>query len=369
VNALLADPTAVVDTKPASTPASPDGAPIEFQPPPERVCTSCGAAMREPQDWCLQCGTGAPQGLRRGPGWRTVAAILGATTALVAGAAVASYAALNKRSATHTASTATVALTPPTSSTPGAATTPTAPGAITPTSPATSTPITPTTLPTTPVTPTTPGAITPSLPTGATRPPKIPLPTPTPSGGVPIPTTSTPTPTIPTTSTPTTTTPVKKPAPTPILPDTDAARTYNPYNYPATDFGDPSLTIDGDGSTGWTAQLNPAVAPRLAEGVVIDLKTARRVGALKVDTSTPGISFEVYGARGHTPPPSITDPAWTRLAASHAVEKTQQLKLHSSANPHRFFLVWIVKAPAASVGTAQAPGKVSLNELTLFPPA
>ncbi|HST56264.1 MAG TPA: hypothetical protein VLJ42_10305 [Solirubrobacteraceae bacterium] len=376
MNALITDATAAPESAraPASAPSTTPAAgappeqlraPDEQLPAPERACASCGAELKPSQEWCLQCGTAVPKRFAGGPGWRTAAAILGATTALVIGAAVASYAALNKRSThthTNTAATTTVAQTPSTGI-PGA----TSPLGAPPTS-STPTPTSPTS-PITPITPTTSGTITPSLPSSTTvTPPKIPLTTPTPSGGVPTPTTSTPTTSPPTTTTPANTTPAKTP-PSPILLDTDAASTYNPYSYPVAGFGDPSLTIDGDTTTDWTAQLNPAVAPRLAEGVVVDLKTPRRLGALKVVTTTPGLSIEVYGANGHTLPPTITDPAWTRLGATHAQKKTQRLKLHGSANQHRFLLVWLVKAPDASVGTAQAPGSVSLNELSLFPPA
>ena len=62
--------------------------------------------------------------------------------------------------------------------------------------------------------------------------------------------------------------------------DTNAASTYNPYNYPASGFGDPSLAIDGDTSTAWTAQVNPATAPKMAEGLLIDLKAKQKISAI-----------------------------------------------------------------------------------------
>ena len=39
----------------------------------------------------------------------------------------------------------------------------------------------------------------------------------------------------------------------------------------------------------------------------------------------------------------------------------------ASKAAHRFVVVWLSEAPASSVGTPQAPGRVSLNELELFP--
>ena len=307
------------------------------------------------QDWCLQCGAGAPGSLEAGgPSWRSAAMILAATAVLVLGAGAAAYAALNKESAPK-ARAAVVAVTP-------------APTAVTPT-----TPVTPTPTPATPgaVTPTpkaseTPPATNPLLSSGSSQPPKIPLTAPTPKSS---PTTTTPAKTNESSGT---TTPDSGTAGEPkvaaITLDPDAAATYNPYGYPESEFGDPSLAIDGDTSTAWTAQVNPAVAPKMAEGLVIDLKTARRISAVELITSTPGMSVQVYGANGSAPPTSITDPAWIQLSR-YLVEKkhNDRIKLQSSTKAFRFITLWISKAPAASVGTAQAPGHVAVNELELFP--
>ena len=329
--------------------------------------------MDKAQDWCLHCGAGAPGSLGEGgPSWRSAATILVATAVLVLGAAAAAYAALTKEGA-HKARPITVAVAQ-------------TPAAVTPSA---TTPITPT--PTTPggvVAPTTPGVATPTpnasattgapatnpLFTGSSKPPKIPLTAPTPksSGTTTTPSSST------NESSPTTTGPSAgnkssggssaEQLPPAIVLDTNAAATYNPYGYPTSEFGDPSLAIDGDASTAWTAQVNPAVAPRMAEGLVIDLKTARRLSVVKLITSTPGMSVQVYGSGGHTLPSSITDPAWVELSPYRVVHKhNAHIKLRDSAKAFRFVTLWISKAPATSVGTAQAPGHVTVNELELFP--
>ena len=150
--------------------------------------------------------------------------------------------------------------------------------------------------------------------------------------------------------------------------DPDAATTYNPYGYPASEFGDPSLAIDGDTSTEWTAQVNPAVAPKMAEGLAIDLHSAQRLSAIELVTSTPGMSIQVYGAKGSALPTSITDPAWVQLTPYLVAKKRHEhIKLKNSGKGFRFVVLWISKAAAASVGTAASPGHVSVNELELFP--
>jgi hypothetical protein len=322
--------------------------------------------MEPGQDWCLQCGAGAPGSLDAGgPSWRSAAVILTATAVLALGAAAAAYAALNNAGAPkpHPTIVAVAPTTTPTAVTP------------TPTAPVTTTPSTPGAVTPTPKAPGLP-ATNPLAPTGTANPPKIPLTTPTPK--------STGTGTTPTNTketSPTSTTPssgnetgggaATEPAPTAIVLDPDAASTYNPYGYPASEFGDPSLAIDGDTSTEWTALLNPAVAPKMAEGLTIDLKSAQRVSAVELVTSTPGMSIQIYGANGQTVPTSITDPAWVQLSPYLTVKKRhERIKLKDSTKAFRFVTLWISKAPAASIGTAPdrvPPTHVSVNELELFP--
>jgi hypothetical protein len=371
VNTLLADPPVLANPEQPPATEAP-GAPPPGEAPEasetstasQPTCANCGAAMTPGQDWCLQCGAGAPGSLDGGgPSWRSAAVILTATAVLVLGAAAAAFAALDKESTPAHRTIVAVASTPstatPTPTTP-VTPTPTTPGAVTPTPKASETP-----------------AVTPLPSTGSATPPKIPLTAPTPK------------------SSPTTTTPAKTnessgtsapsegggesgsgsgsgtttgSQPVAITLDPDAASTYNPYGYPESEFGDPSLAIDGDTSTAWTAQVNPAVAPKMAEGLVIDLKSARRLSAIGLVTATPGMSVQVYGANGSAPPTSITDPAWTQLSAYLIAKKHNgRIKLQNSTKAFRFVALWISKAPAASVGTAQAPGHVAVNELELFP--
>jgi hypothetical protein len=299
--------------------------------------------MSAGQDWCLQCGAGAPGSLgARRPLWRSGAGILIATALLALAAAAAGYAALSKGKAKTVAVTRTVAQATPPPTTPGVPTVP------------------PPTVPKSLGTPTTVKPVTP-LPT--VTPPKIPLTAVTPKVG----TTNTPAATTPSSTTTTPSSGSGESQPQSILLDTNAAQTYNPYGYPAGGFGDPSLAIDGETATGWTAQVDPAVAPKMAEGLAIDLKSARKVSAVALVTTTPGMTVQVYATNGHTLPTSITDPAWVKLSPSLPVKSRHMRIKLKSAKPSRFMALWISKAPASSVGTPQAPGRVSVNELELFP--
>ena len=364
-------PTALADP-PAASSQQPSGAGPSGRPPvpasgesaaPARSCANCGATLSDRQDWCLQCGTGAPDSLRsHAPSWRSAAVVLTTLAILIAGAAGAAYAALSKGGNAPAVPT-TVAQVPAAAATtpaqpPAAATSPTATAKIG-----------------------TPTTIKPATPLGASKPPKIPLSAPTPR--TPAVTPASPTAQANTPAVKTKAPKAAKQAPVPagevnpeaLLLDTNAASTYNPYNYPASNFGDPSLTIDGDASTGWTALVEPTVAPKLAEGVVIDLNTPRKLAALALTTTTPGMTVQVYGANGATLPPSITDSAWVPLSPSLTEGKRHARIKFSGATaaarqaakkPYRFIVLWISQAPATAIGTPQAPGHVSVNELELF---
>jgi hypothetical protein len=343
----LADPPAPAAAKqPAAPPAVPppgaDGLGVQ-----QRECTNCGAPMDSAQDWCLQCGTGAPGSLdSRAHRWRAGAAVLSAVALLIAGAAAAAYAALSKSSAKPRPALAALAQAPAASAPPPAATPP-------PTASATPLPATPKL-----------GAPSIKAPIPLPKAPKVPPTTAAPKPAATTPATTTPTASKPTPAGPGTT--QKQPAA--LVLDTNAASTYNPYGYPASNFGDPSLAIDSEKSTAWTAVVDPAVAPKMAEGLVIDLKATQKLSALTLTNSTLGMTAQVYGATGSAPPASITDPAWVPLSRLVVVGKSsQRIPLGHSKQAFRFVALWVSKAPASSVGTPTAPGRVSIDELELFP--
>jgi hypothetical protein len=334
--------------------AGPDKEPREAA---QRTCANCGAPLKDDQDWCLQCGAATPGSLSSGaPGRRLAALVLGTTLLLAFGAAAAAYAAWGPESGASHNTLVKIARAPaPQTTTPATPATPAIPKAATPL--AGKIPIKPTPTPP-PAT-----ATTPAVPPAAAL-PKSSSPPPIPSSSAPKKTTSSPKPT----STGTSSASSEEAQPSSITLDTNAAATYNPYGYPASEFGDPSLAIDGDPSTAWTARVNPAVAPRMAEGLVIDLKSSQRLSSLSLLTSSPGMTVQVYGANGRAAPASITDSAWSKLSPAQVVQGRQtSIKLAHSSQGFRFVTLWISRAPASSVGTAKSPGHVSVNELELFP--
>ena len=143
--------------------------------------------------------------------------------------------------------------------------------------------------------------------------------------------------------TPTTTTP----APRPQLALSDIALgavavVYAPYASPDLDLGDPSRIVDGSTRSAWKAPAaaDPTASPQL--GVYVDLATKERVRKLVLQTPTPGIDVEIYGAVDG-PPAAITDPGWDHLANRADLAAQTTIKLPDKA--YRYFLVWIVGAP------------------------
>lgn len=334
----------------------------------ERTCSNCGAPLREGQEWCLQCGASQPGSLGERRGWSALSSLTLVAVLLSAAAAAAGAAALSSNKTPPTP-TLTVAQAP-------------APATSTPTA---STPVVPGTTPTPTPTPKVPPPKAPKGETGANnplfpstgKPPKIPSATSTPKSSGTEPKSGTES--KPTETTPATTTPTEsesksgsetKAQPSAILLDTDAASTYNPYNYPEAGFGDPALAIDGEAVTAWTAQVQPSSAPQMAEGLLVNLKASMKLGSVKLITLTPGMTVQLYGTDAHKAPATITEQGWTPLSSSRVLKKkTTTVKLHVAGKTFRYVAVWIVKAPAAAVGTPQAPGHVDLNEVELFPPA
>jgi hypothetical protein len=320
---------------------APEQPPVEAapEPAPERPCAECGAPLQPDQDWCLECGTAQPDRPGARPGWRTAAAVLATTGVLASGAVAAAYAGLSADARKAAAPNAQAALpaqppaqvTPPPAATPPAATTPppTPPKSTTP--PAAKTPA-----PTPPASTATPPAAKTTTPSTSTTTTKKP------------------------TTTPSDTTTTKSPSPGPLAAiklDPEAAQTYNPYARPATDFTDAKLTLDGDQATAWTASFNGADA---LLGVVLDLGKSKGVRALQLVTTTPGMTVEVYGARGAQPPVSVQDPKWDHVATQLDVAKDGRIRLGDGSDKYRWVLVWPTEGPPD--GSTQ----VAISELKAY---
>lgn len=291
--------------------------------PSERACPNCGAPAATPQRWCLDCGHELP-GPRRA-GMRSAVGIATTLAVLVGAASAGGYTILQDDKVPPPPAT-TVAQAPP-------VTTPAETLA-----PATQEPPAYTPAPYAPPDTSTSnlGGGGSSLDTGSTsgssgtsrgeagsRPSS--------DGAV-----------EPDTRTTTTTTPQEPRFAVTNIALGAVAVVYAPYTAPDVDLGDASRTVDGSTRTAWKAPAaaDPAAPPQV--GVYIDLAGREKLRALKLQTSTPGISIEIYGAT-RDPPPSITDSGWSHLASRSGVAAETKVKLEDRAL--RYVLVWIVGAP------------------------
>jgi hypothetical protein len=324
--------------------------------------------MHVAQDWCLHCGAGAPSRLRTGPGWRTAALAIGGTAALALGAAAAAYAALEQRS-------------------------PHKPPVPTPVAQKPAAPAPSTQLPSTPQTPgnTTPGGSVPPIESQPetlktpSRVPKIPSSTPAPTSRQAA---------KPTrkasekakkaskeTGEPAANEPggesrksgeeketagKQKSESVPVLLDPNAAQIYNPNDFPPTRFGDPSLSIDGEATTAWTVQLEPAEAPDVNAGLSLDLNAPLKIAKLTVITETPGFTVQVYGTKARKLPKELASEEWVRLSRAHLVKRSKAtIELSESSARFRQLLIWILKAPTSSSGEFTL-GEAKINELQVY---
>ncbi len=159
-----------------------------------------------------------------------------------------------------------------------------------------------------------------------------------------------------------------EPKPVAIVLDTNAAATYNPYDYPAGGFGDPSLTIDGDTSTGVDRAGRPRHRAQNGRGRADrpeGAAEALRARAHHLDARHDRAGLRRPGPDrahlDHRPRVGVAQPlaAWPRRSTCASRSKTPTRRSTSSRCGSA--------RPPPPVGTAQAPGHVSVNELELFP--
>lgn len=334
-------PSCVVRSQTLPLPANP-GFPMGYrcrmESPRERACPSCGAPAATPQRWCLDCGHELP-GPRR-PGLRPAVGIATTLAVLVGAASAGGYTLLQDDKQPPPPPT-TVAQAPP-------ATTPsnTIPPATQEPAPYTPAPSTP--LPST--SSSSPGGGTSSFDGGSSS---------SSSGGSTGGSTgSSGGGSVQQNTQTTDTTPQQPQFALSDIALGAAAVAYAPYAAPDVDLGDPSRVVDGSTRTAWKAPAaaDPTAPPQL--GVYIDLAGKEKIRKLVLQTPTPGMSVEIYGATSG-PPASITDPGWAHLASRSGVAAETTIKL--PAQPYRYVLAWIVGAPPD--GARPAISELSLLSL------
>jgi hypothetical protein len=311
-----------------------------MESPRERACPSCGTPAAAPQRWCLECGHELP-GPRR-PGLRPAVGIATTLAVLVGAASAGGYTLLHDGKQPPPPAQ-TVAQAPP-------ATTPTIPPATQEPTPYQPTPYVP---PSSSYTPSRSGGASSFRPGSSSRS------TGAINGGAAGTSGSSRDGSVHQTTQPTTpTTPQKSQLALTDVALGAAAVAYAPYAPAAVDLGDPSRAVDGSTRTVWKAPAasDPTASPQL--GIYVDLAGKETIRTLVLQTPTPGMSIEIYGATSG-PPGSITDRGWAHLASRSGIATETKVKL--PARPYRYVLVWIVGAPPN--GARPAISELSLLSL------
>jgi len=330
-------------------------------PPGEPSCSGCGGTLSVGQYWCLECGTAA-KGRLGANSLRKASSVVGLTLLIGSGFVAASYAALSP-SPRHAASPHQTLVANGSRAVSTSASASTQPSA--------------TASPPSPNPSLTPSTLSAAQVAAALAKKKAAIPVHTAAAAVSaVPatnatanTTSNYSPTYNSTPTYTHHTYVRQSqpirpqsaGPVPIVLDTDAATVYNPNKLPDATFGDPSKAIDGDLTTAWTASLDSA--GKLGAGLNIDLKTPQAVSSIKLITTTPGMTIQIYGAPGDLPA-LITDPSWVHLATVKSLKRRDLIKLKTRGEWFRQLDIWITQGVPAKTGSTSTPGSTGTTGAT-----
>ena len=76
-----------------------------------------------------------------------------------------------------------------------------------------------------------------------------------------------------------------------------------PTTFPPASSATPASRSTAITTTSWTAQVNPATAPSMAEGVLINLKSLKKLSALELVSSSKGMVVQIYGTAETRPRP------------------------------------------------------------------
>ena len=325
---LLEQPQTAAPEAPAAQ--APDPGTPEPALAADRACPSCGTALTEGQDWCLECGSAQPGRLGTRHGWRAALTVLAATALLATGAVAAAYAALSSEA------TRVAAAPAPPSATPTVALPPSVPA------PQDEAPVVP--VPDSaggddadapaPVDPpeSDAGGIAGSAGTGATSAGS------TGSSG----------------STGGTDSDTDAQAePEALALKAGAVSTYDPYDR-ADGRGDTAgAAIDGKSGTAWEVPADAEGNVKI--GLAISLEKARALEAIAFRADTPGFTVEVYGSSADRLPGDVLDSRWKHIDDRRDVGVRERIPLDGK---FKHVLLWITVQPADS--------KVAVPEVEVF---
>lgn len=139
----------------------------------------------------------------------------------------------------------------------------------------------------------------------------------------------------------------------------DAAKDYDPLGDDGKEHPEEAAAaLDRNDSTTWSTETYKGKAlTKAGVGIYVDAEPGVAARAMRVRTTTPGFTAEVYAAQDG-PPDSID--GWNKVADDRTIDSTsQRIDLDTAGTRFRYYLLWITKLPPGE-------GVVKISELYLF---
>lgn len=153
----------------------------------------------------------------------------------------------------------------------------------------------------------------------------------------------------------------------------EAARPYDPFGDGREHNSEAGSMLDGDRNTSWSSETySSGNLEKGGVGVALDAAPGVAARAIGIKTSTPGFTASIWVADGDLPSPAAQGsgpaggtpssgppPGWVRLSPPESIRRSDTIKLASTGQRHRWYLIWITTLPPG--GT-----KVELQEVTVL---
>jgi serine/threonine-protein kinase len=143
-----------------------------------------------------------------------------------------------------------------------------------------------------------------------------------------------------------------------------SAQAYDPLGDRTENSEQARFAVDRDRNTTWSTErydggvLNKPGSDQPGVGLIIDTKPEVAARRLRILTTTPGWTAEVYASAAGVPAQWPSD-QWVKVATSFDVVKDRvKVDLDTAGKAFRYYLIWITKVPPQ--------GKASISEVYLY---
>ncbi|MFT4035839.1 MAG: zinc ribbon domain-containing protein [Patulibacter sp.] len=135
---------------------------------------------------------------------------------------------------------------------------------------------------------------------------------------------------------------------------------YDPNQRVGVEFGKPKAAVDKRTRTVWDVNI-PADGQPFGVGIVLDLKSTKRVSSLRIQTPTPGFGAEIYRADATEIPETLADDTWVKAATVTSVSDDVVVPLSDEPEWARYVLLWLTTPPTTDAT------RVAISNLQVLP--